>query len=286
MTSNSPTREAGAKYAAMIDAVVAQRSRAHGGAPDVWGGRNAQMFRANPRREMDSNFDAIARYVEADDVFIDVGGGAGRFSLPMALRCQQVINVDSSHGMGVEFQASATEAGIANAKFIRADWLDPEQVQGDVSLAANVTCFVNDIEEFIRRLDSATRRRVIINISSLPNPNHYAKAFRLVYGEDLELAPGHTQLLPVLWEMGILPDVVVLPRETTIGGAPVPVSLAQTPQGAVEEMLGGVWMHQADRERARELLREHFSEFYRKGPEGFVSLWRPAVRQMLITWQK
>lgn len=280
--------EAAAKYAAMIDAVVAQRSRVHGGPrdDDVWGGQNAQRFRANPRREMDSNFDAISRYVEAGDVFLDVGGGAGRFSLPMALRCRQVINVDPSHGMGAEFQASATEAGIANANFIRADWLDPEDVQGDVSLAANVTYFVRDIKEFIRRLDSATRRRVIINVSSTPNPNHFAQAFRLVYGEELELAPGHTQLLPALWDMGILPDVVVLSSETTIGGVPVPVSLPQTPQDAVAEMLGGVWLHQTDRERARELLGKRFSEFYCEGPEGFVSLWRPSVQQMLITWRK
>ena len=279
---------AAVKYAALIDAVHAQRRRVQGGPPQVddWGGRNAQRFRADPLREMDSNFDAIAAYVKPEDVFVDAGGGAGRFSLPMALRCRQVVNVDPSHGMGVEFRALATEAGINNATFVHSDWLESEGVQGDVTLASHVTYFVRDIERFIQKLDSAARRRVIISVSSVPNPNHFTKAFRLVYGEELEPVPGHTHLLPVLWEMGILPDVVVLPGEPTIRGAPVQPDLPQTSQDAMEETLGGVWLHPADRERAGQIIGERLSEFSHQGPEGFTPFWRPAVRQMLITWQK
>ena len=284
---------AAAKYGALNDAVESQRRRVQGGPPDVdaWGGLNAPRFRADPRREMDSNFEAISAYVELEDVFVDAGGGAGRFSLPMALRCRQVINVDPSHGMGVEFQASATEAGITNATFIHSDWpesprLESEAVQGDVSLAAHVTYFVGDIERFIRNLNSATRRRVIIILSSVPNPNHFANAFRLVYGEELEPVPGHTHLLPVLWNMGILPDVVVSPGGTRIGGSPLPPNLPQTPQDAVEDTLGGVWLHPADRERARQVIGERLSEFYHHGHDGFAPLWRPSVQQVLITWQK
>ena len=280
--------DAAAKYTALIDAVHAQRRRVQGGPPvaDDWGGHNAPRFRADPRRGMDSNFEAISAYVEPEDVFNDAGGGAGRFSLPMALRCRNVINVDPSHGMGVEFQASATEAGITNAAFIQSDWLEFDGVQGDVTLASHVTYFVGDIERFIRKLDSATRRRVIISVSSVPPPNHFAKAFHLVYGEELEPAPGHTDLLPVLWEMGILPDVVVLPDGPTIRGAPVQPDLPQTTQDAVEETLGGVWLHPADRERARQVIGQRLSEFYHQGPEGFDPFWRPPVRQMLITWEK
>ena len=107
-----------------------------------------------------------------------------------------------------------------------------------------------------------------------------------MYGEELEPAPGHTHLLPVLWDMGILPDVVVLPGGPTIKGAPVQPNLPQTPQDAVEETLGGVWLHPADRERARQVIGQRLSEFFHQGPEGFDPFWRPPVRQMLITWEK
>ncbi len=102
----------------------------------------------------------------------------------------------------------------------------------------------------------------------------------------MEPAPGHTDLLPVLWEMGILPDVVVLPSEVTIGGAPVQSNLPQTPQDAVEETLGGVWLNPADKDRAREVIGGSLDEFFHHGPDGFTSHWRPATRQMLITWEK
>lgn len=277
---------AATRYAALIDAVQTQRLRVQSGQtePDFWG-RSASRFRADPRREMDSNFEAIAAYVEPEDVFIDAGGGAGRFSLPMALRCREVINVEPSHGMGVEFQSSATEAGIANATFIHSDWLNSVGVEGDVSLSAHVTYFVGDIERFIQNLESAARRRVIIVVSSIPPPNHFAKVFQLVYGEQLERSPGHTDLLPVLWEMGILPDVVVLPNATTNGCVPVEYNLPQTPQDAVDDVMGGVWLNPADTERARKLISGRLDEFFHQGPEGFTPSWRPTTQQMLITWE-
>ncbi len=37
--------------------------------------------------------EAITSYVQPEDTVIDVGGGAGRVSLPLALCCQEVINV-------------------------------------------------------------------------------------------------------------------------------------------------------------------------------------------------
>ena len=79
-------------YAALIDAVHAQRSRIHGQQPveDRFGGPVAQRFRADPHRSLDANLQVVASYVQPDDVFIDVGGGAGRVGLPLALRCRQV----------------------------------------------------------------------------------------------------------------------------------------------------------------------------------------------------
>ena len=48
----------------------------------------------------------------------------------MALRCRDVINVDPSVGMGQEFNRFAAEAGIDNASFVLADWLDVDGVEG------------------------------------------------------------------------------------------------------------------------------------------------------------
>ena len=67
-------------YAALIDAGNSQRERLQG-PPDTdrWGGITAKRFRADPRREMDDGFEILASFVKPDDVFVDIGGGAGYF---------------------------------------------------------------------------------------------------------------------------------------------------------------------------------------------------------------
>src|SRR5919108_5610712 len=116
-------------YAARIDAVHAQRARLHGAPPsDPWGGPVARRFRADPHRPLDANLAVLASYARPEDVLLDVGGGAGRVALPLALRCREVIIVDASPGMGAEFTAVAAEAGISNPRFIHPKWRGGEGV--------------------------------------------------------------------------------------------------------------------------------------------------------------
>jgi hypothetical protein len=273
-------------YAALIDAVSAQRRRIHGHQPleDRFGGPVAQRFRSDPHRSLDANLQVVASYVQPGDVLIDVGGGAGRVSLPLALRCRQVINVDSSPGMLTEFEACTAAAGITNARSVLADWLAAADIAGDVSLASSVTYFVHDIVPFLEKIVTASRRRVIILLWSVPSPNQSASLFRLVYGEEQAPAPGHRELLPVLWEMGLLPDVRVLPDAPLIPGAMRQV-LPQTHQDAVHWALQGRWLRPEDQARARDLVEAHFHELFAQRPEGFRPLWYQAARQLLITWK-
>ncbi len=273
-------------YAAMVEAVDSQKERLQGPpGPDIWGGMTAKRFRADPKRQMEDNYEVLAGFVRPDDVFVDAGGGAGRLSLPMALRCREVINVDPSPGMGQEFQDSVAEAGIANARFVLSDWLDSDGVEGDVVHAANVTYFVRDINRFVRNLEAAARRRVIITVWSVPNPMHNARLFKMVYGEAQALVPGYTHLLPALWEMGILPDVRFLPQVTTFDGVPQAPAFPQNKEDAVEMAVTGVWLAPQHRGRGEAVVREHFEELFDEGPEGFVPQWIPNVREVLMTWE-
>jgi len=270
------------EYAALHDAVEAQRIRLYGSQrqEDPWGGEAARVFRFDPRREFDANLEIIASYVEPGDVFVDVGGGAGRVSLPMSLRCQEVVCVDPSPGMGLEFDILASGAGLTNARRIQSDWLAAVDVQCDRTFTADVTYFVRDIEVFINKLQASARRGVMITVWSEPPPNRNAQIFRLVYGEEQAKLPGHRQLLAVLWDMGLLPDVQVLPDppwwETV---------LTQTREEAVEQASTGRWLKQEDREEARRIIERHFDELFSHSGAGFSPNWRPEMREMLITWE-
>ena len=273
-------------YAALVDAADSQRERLQGPlGPDIWGGPVAKRFRGDPKREMDDNFQILASLVRPDDVFVDVGGGAGRLSLPMALHCRSVINVDLSLGMGQEFQESMTGAGIANASFVLSDCLDWGGVRGDVVHAANVAYFVRDIDRFVGKLVASASRRVIITLWSVPSPMLNAVLFKMVYGEEQAAVPGHIHLLPALWEMGIIPDVRFLPQVTTFDGVPVPPNYPQSKDDAVEMASAGIWLATHHRDRGEKVVRENFQELFEEGPEGFVPQWMPDAHEVLITWE-
>jgi hypothetical protein len=115
-TAIPATRTTADQYAARVDAVLAQRTRLRGPQPpgDLFAGLPADhsMLTSEPRRPLDPNLERLAASIASDDVVMDVGGGAGRVSLPLALRCREVINVEPSGTMSAGFTANATRAGI------------------------------------------------------------------------------------------------------------------------------------------------------------------------------
>ena len=268
------------RYAAYLDGVQEQKARLFGDRSqgDIWSGDLARLFRLDPHRQLTANLEAVAEYLRPEDVFVEAGGGAGRVVLPMALRCREVINVDRSPGMATEFTESAAEAGIGNARLVMADWLDVQGVEGDVVFSADVVYFVRDIVGFVRKMETAARRRIIITIWSVPPPHRNAPIFRLVYGEDQALVPGHADLMAVLWEMGILPDVRIL-KEPPWWDGDFPRTREAALQMAVEDI------DSSDRPRAARVIENRIDELFRPGPNGYVPLWRGPMKEMLITWE-
>ena len=269
---------AAGQYRDAVLAYEAQMSRLQDESPgpDRWDSRAAQ-FRLDPRRPLDPNLAAIADLVRPDDTVVDAGGGAGRVSLPLALRCQRVINVDPSPGMLREFAASAAEAGITNVEAIQADWLDDHGARGDVVIACNVTYFVAEIVPFVEKLTAAARRRVVISCWSVPPPDLDAALFAVAFGEPRDLVPNFRLLLPVLWDLGILPDVYVLPE---------PFALREPPTTSREACIDQ-WvarLRPRDVAAARSRVAAAFDQLFRWDGTSFVPTFRPDTREMLITW--
>jgi hypothetical protein len=253
-----------------------RRLQAESPGPDRWDSRAAQ-FRLDPRRPLDPNLAAIAALIDPADTLVDVGGGAGRVSLPLALRCQRVINVDPSPGMLREFAASAAEAGIANAEAVQAGWLDDHGVTGDTVLVCNVTYFVADIVPFVEKLVAAARRRVVISCWSVPPPDLDATLFEVALGEPRDLVPDYRLLLPVLWDLGILPDIQVLPEPFALREPPV-----ATREACIDQWVGRLRPRDVSAAKAR--IDAAFDRLFRWDRASFVPTFRPDTREMLITW--
>jgi hypothetical protein len=229
----------------------------------------------------------IASDIEASDVIIDVGGGAGRMSLPLALRCREVINVEPSPTMAVGFRTNAAGAGISNTRIIEGEWPDVDAPAGSVALVNHVTYMTREIAPFIKKLEQAGRRRVLITVNSVPGPSFQRVLYQLVHGEAEEIVPGHVELINVLWELGILPDIRVLPQPT------VPFTPAPSRDAAIAAAIArfpgeqwGWWDLGSDLEsRLRSILDARFDELFATGPEGFTPRYVAPGREILITWQ-
>jgi len=144
-----------------------------------------------------------------------------------------------------------------------------------------------EIVPFIKKLEQAGRRRVLITVNSVPGPSIQRVLYQLVHGEAEEVVPGHVELINVIWELGILPDIRVLPQPT------VPFTPAASRDaaiaGAISRFPGeqwGWWGLEPDLEhRLRSILEARFDELFTAGPEGFIPRYVAPGREILITWE-
>ncbi len=274
-----------------IDRLTSSKSPSN---TDIQAG-NAVVQRMDPHRPHDAPLAAIASYVKPNDTVIDVGGGAGRVGLPLALQCRDVINVDPSPAMKLAFEECAEEAGIGNVRVVPEDWLEVEGIEGDMVLSIYMIEIVRDVARFIQKLEAAARRRVIITTSSIfPGNPHFPRVMseisRELFGEAIERGPTIFELFPVLWEMGILPDVRVH-RMSTIDYLFVGVQPPQSREEAIDA--GTRWATRLNRdveEQARTMVDARFDELFEQAPDGS---WRSrgggaiggTMNDTLITWE-
>ncbi len=275
-------------YMSQWDAAMPQFARSHSrepSDPDMW----VVLRRHDPHRPLDVGLRIIASYVRPEDVVIDVGGGAGRISLPLALRCREVINVDRAPAARVLFEETAQKAGITNVRFAEADWDTTQDIQGDVVLGIDMLGSNREIVPLLEKLALAARRRVIIQARSfrteLSPPQK--ELFRLLRGEEFQPMPGYEELLPVLLEMEIWPTVHMVPPHFLTDPSPddSQAGLPETRKEVLESTLQRIRRMKPEAEaRVRAFMEAHFDELYLQTPEGFKRRV-PQCAYPLITWE-
>lgn len=265
------------RYAAVHDAALAaDRFADHRRRADHWADL-AELFRLDPHRPWDKNLHAIAGHLRPTDVLLDVGGGAGRVSLPLAGRVREVVLVEPSESMRGQFIQSRDEAGIANARVSPDWWMDSAET-GDLAVTSDVVYFVRDIRPFVAKLHNSASRRVIICIWR-PTPGDMDNELRRVlFDEHPSPWPGLPELAAVLWEMGLLPDIKVVDQ------APwwIPEVAGGLSDGEAMDLAMG--RLERDDEPTRRQIEANFDRLFERGPDGLSPRWLNRAREMMITW--
>ena len=270
--------EAAVRYAAVYDAALsADRFSDHQLPGDHWADL-AELFRLDPTRPKDANLLAVADYLEPTDVFLDVGGGAGRVSLALADCVSEVALIEPSAGMREQFIAARDEAGITNTRIATDWWMDSDET-GDVIHLSDVTYFVRDIVPFVTKLHNSARRRVMITVWR-PTPGDMGSDLReIVLGETRPHWPGLPELAGVLWEMGLLPEIRPLPDE--------PWWLTEEERhlsGAEATDLAMRWFGSED-DAVRQAVASNLDRLFERSEGGLTPGWLSRPRAVLITWE-
>ncbi|PKB59943.1 MAG: hypothetical protein BZY65_02340 [SAR202 cluster bacterium Ae2-Chloro-G2] len=178
---------------------------------DFWQGL-AHKFRDDPFRLNDPLLVRLEEEFTDCNSLLDVGGGAGRFALPLALHREKVTVVDSSESMLNQLKEASLESRIDNVEAIWSRW---ERLPFNVlvhsgSLCSHVTYGIEDIETFVWNLNRFTADRVIV-LAFMRSPQaHLEVLWELTHGEKRINLPGVPELMGVLWEMGIIPELSIL----------------------------------------------------------------------------
>ena len=112
--------------------------------------------------------------------------------------------------MVAQLREGAREGGIENISTVEAGWEDATVEPADLVLCANVVYGVKDIASFLTKLDEKARERVVLVAWMDAPPSIFSPLWKAVHGEERIELPALPELLLVLWEMGIFPNVEML----------------------------------------------------------------------------
>jgi SAM-dependent methyltransferase len=177
----------------------------------------SSLFVADPRRTDEPALAALLASATDEQVWLDIGAGAGRYALPLALVVREVIAVEPSAGMRGALRTGMGEHGIANVRVVAGAW--PESIErlgdlpaADVSMIAHVGYDIEAIGPFLDAMEAATRERCVAVLTDR-SPASVADPFwPLVHGEERVPLPALPDLLEILHSRGRETEVIRVER--------------------------------------------------------------------------
>ena len=171
------------------------------------------VFVADPRRLGDATLDAILALAEPGETWLEIGAGAGRFALPLALRVGEVIAVEPSPAMRDALESSAREHGIDNVTTLPGPWPMDNAPSADVALIAHLGYDIADIAPFLDALEQSARRLCVAVLMERAPVGSLAALWAAAHAEPRIQLPALPELLALLLARGRLPQVRLVERE-------------------------------------------------------------------------
>ena len=172
-------------------------------------------FIDDPRRSGDAVLDALLELAEPGDRWLDIGAGAGRYALPLALAVREVVAVEPSPAMTANLRAAMEAHEIHNVVIVDVRWPPPNEMpSADVALIAHVGYDVEPITPFLDAMERAAAKRCVAVLMDR-SPASYASPFwPVIHGMERAALPAVGDLVELLQARGASPRTRRLTRPT------------------------------------------------------------------------
>lgn len=242
-------------------------------------GRGARFSLVNrpldPHRTDDPVVNSLYALLGKDADVLDVGGGAGRYALPLATRARRVTVVEPSEDAVALLTERAAEAGLRNITVISEPWEEAEAPMADVVLCSMVLHHVADAAPFIAKLQRHARDCVVL-VEMMETPGAAEVPFyERVHGSAPAPLPGLPMVLSLLWAMDVHPDVTMLSGE-----AP---AIAADRDGALEQLRRRLAVEEGT--DADDRLRAAADDLLEETPAGMVVRGVAPRRSAIVSWR-
>jgi len=175
------------------------------------------LFVADPRRTDEPVLDVLGALAQRHERWLDIGAGAGRYALPLALRVKQVVAVEPSAAMRRALRTGIEEHGIDNLRVVAGTWpaalpeLGPLPVV-DTALIAHVGYDIEEIGPFLDAMEQAAGERCVAVMTD-QSPAAVADPFwPMVHDERRVPLPALPELIALLHARGRQTEVVRVER--------------------------------------------------------------------------
>lgn len=246
----------------------------HGQGQNRAGGFSYANRPMDPYRTDDSVLNRLFAVLGSGTEVLDVGGGAGRFALPLATRAKRVTVVERSADSVELLNSRAAEAGITNITVINESWEEANAPVADMVLCSLVLHHVLEAAPFVAKLQKYARDRVVV-VEMGETPGSMDRPFHeRVHGSAPTPLPGLDKVMGLLWAMDIYPNVEMI--------APEPVIVENDRDAALEQLRRRLAVQEGTVEDER--LRAAADELLEETPNGITVRGVAPRRQAIITW--
>ena len=180
---------------------------------------NAERYDKNAKSEYDDRVKTTitALDITPDSRVLDIGAGPGTLAIPLAPLIREVAAVEPGAGMVAILREHAERQGIKNIVCVQKLWEDVSLSQDlktpyDIVIAS-LSLTMKDIREGLTKMDAAASGSVhLFWFVDMPFwEQMYTDLWEPLHGKPYFSGPKADCLFGVLYQMGIFPDVTMLP---------------------------------------------------------------------------